>query len=85
MKRIFIVSPLHVKTYLNLDDPRDPQNANIELSFEEDPLFTGNAGFTGHVSTDGILNCPQLPPASFQYDFNEIKVPGPYHYEAVVY
>ena len=61
----------------------DPKNANIELSFEEDPAFTGNAGFTGDVSIQGTLNCPQLSPAKLQYDFNEIKVPGLYHYEAV--
>ena len=43
--RIFAVEPLNIKTYLNLNDPDDPKNANIELSFEEDPVFTGNASF----------------------------------------
>jgi cyclophilin family peptidyl-prolyl cis-trans isomerase len=35
LKRIFAVSPLSVNTYLNLDDPDDPKNANIELSINE--------------------------------------------------
>lgn len=35
LKRIFAVSPLSVSTYLNLDDPDDPKNANIELSIDE--------------------------------------------------
>jgi len=34
LKRIFAVSPLSVNTYLNLDDPDDPKNANIELSID---------------------------------------------------
>ena len=70
LKRIFAIAPLQVKTYLNLNDPGDPKNANIELSFREDPVFAGNVGFTGNVSINGILNCPQLSQGDFQYDFN---------------
>ena len=34
LKRIFAIAPLQVKTYLNLNDPDDPKNANIELSID---------------------------------------------------
>jgi len=32
LKRIFTVSPLEIKTYLNNEDPGDPTIANSELS-----------------------------------------------------
>ena len=78
LKRIFAISPLQVRTYLNLENSNVPKNANIELSMVQDPVFAGNVGFTRNVSINGILNCPQLSPAPFQYDLNVIKVPGIY-------
>ena len=83
LKRIFAVEPSKITTYLNLNDPDDPKNANIEISMVQNPVFEGDAGFTGNVSINGILNCPQLSQAPFQHDLNEIKFPGLYHYEAV--
>ena len=32
LQRIFAIAPLQVKTFLNLNDPNDPQKSNIELS-----------------------------------------------------
>ena len=34
LKRIFAIAPLQVKSYLNLNDPNDPKDANIELSID---------------------------------------------------
>ena len=34
LKRIFASAPLQIKTDLNLNDPSDPKNANIELSID---------------------------------------------------
>ena len=52
-----------------------PKNANIELSIDEDPTFTGN------VTINGILSRPQLSPAPYQFNFNTIKAPGLYQYD----
>ena len=79
VKRVFAVSPLDIRTYLNINNPNVPKHANIEISLVQNPVFEGDAGFTGNVAINGILNCP----SPFQYDFNEVKVPGLYHYEAV--
>ena len=40
LKRIFAVSPLQVKTYLNLNNPSDLSNANIALSIDESVFCT---------------------------------------------
>ena len=57
VKRIFTVSPVQANTYLDLKDTNDPTNANIELSFDPNPTFTGN------VSINGIRPGPQFSTA----------------------
>ena len=40
-----------------------------------------NPTFTGTVSVNGTLVCPQLGPISSQNNFNTIKTPGLYQYD----
>ena len=35
LKRIFAVAPLNVKTCLDINNPNDPKNANIELNIDQ--------------------------------------------------
>ena len=73
LKRRFAVEPLKIKTYLNLNDPSDPQHASIELNIDEYPTSTGN------VTSNRILASPHLSPTPYQFNFNTIKAPGLYH------
>ena len=85
MKHIFAVAPLHVKTYLNLNDSNDPKNANIEFRIDQAALDLkaplASPTFTGTVSVNGTLACPQLAPQPSQNNFNTIKAPRLYHYD----
>ena len=74
LKRAFATSPLQMKTYLNINEPGDPKNANIELSIDQNHTCTGN------VTISGILPSPQISPIPYQFKFNTIKAPGLCHY-----
>jgi len=43
------------------------------------PIY--NPTFTGTISINGTLTCPQLDPQISQTNFNTIKTPGLYHYD----
>ena len=44
LKCIFAIAPLQVKTYLHLNDPNDPNNANIELSIDSTAITQHTTG-----------------------------------------
>ena len=86
LKRIFAVAPLQVNTYLNLNDPNDKKNVNIELSIDQAVLDLkapmNNPIFTAKISVYGTLSCPQLSPHPSQNNLDTITSPGLYHYDA---
>jgi len=55
IKRIFTVSPLEIKTYLNLNDVNDAKNANIELSLNKSALFNQLYHCGGIINSDGTI------------------------------
>ena len=55
IKRIFTVSPLEIKTYLNLGSSTDPKNANIEFSLNKEQLFNQLYHCAGIINEDGTI------------------------------
>ena len=55
IKRIFTVSPLEIKTYLNVSSSTDPKNANIEISLNKSALFGQLYHCGGIINSDGNI------------------------------
>ena len=55
IKRIFTVSPLEIKTDLNLSSSTDPKNANIEISVNKSALFNNIYHCGGIINSDGTI------------------------------
>ena len=55
IKRIFTVSPLEIKTYLNINDGTDAKNGNIELSLNKSALFGQLYHCGGIINSDGSI------------------------------
>ena len=53
------MSPLAIKTYLNLSSSTDPKNANIELSINQSALFGFIYHCAGTVSSTGAITTPK--------------------------
>ena len=49
------MSPLEIKTYLNLNDANDPKNANIEISVNKSALFNNIYHCGGIINSDGTI------------------------------
>ena len=55
IKKIFTVSPLEIKTYLNLNDANDQKNGNIEISVNKSALFNQLYHCGGIINSDGTI------------------------------
>jgi hypothetical protein len=55
INRIFTVSPLEIKTYLNLSSSTDPKNANIEISLNQSGLFNQMYHCEGIVNSNAVV------------------------------
>ena len=75
LKRIFAVALLNVKAYLNINNLIDPRSAKIELSIDQAVLDL-------KAPVNNPIACPQLNPQISQHNFNTIKAPGLYRYDA---
>ena len=55
LKRLFAVSPVVVNTYLNVNNPDDPNKLQLEISLNQSALFNQLYHCGGIITSDGTI------------------------------